>query len=307
MLTGEKIKPVRELSVVYDGECPFCSNYVQHVRLQKIAGHLKYIDARGGGPIVEDAIKRGFNLDDGMLVIVDGAYHHGADAVHIIAMLSSPVDVLNRLNARLFRSRSLARLLYPGMRGGRNLTLALLGRKKIMGETSASTARRHTVTELKKYRIRKYVGPLLVAGYVSIVFYTGGLDTRPERFPFFNWSLFSYSSVPRTDVALEMHSVNGQPLPAPRLYYQMTDTFTHARERDVNLWKTEWALVSALRRNDQPTILQMRQIIEQRYMAEASSADYNIVQLTYDPIQRLRWGEIERSTVLASYSKSTPQ
>jgi hypothetical protein len=154
------------------------------------------------------------------------------------------------------------------------------------------------VTDLQKYRVRRYAGPLLIAVYVAIVFYTGRLDTRPERFPFFNWSLFSF-----TDVVLQVRSVNGRPFPVPQLYYQMMDTFAHARSKDVNLWKTEWTLVSALRRHDQPMIVQMRQIIEHRYMAEVSSADYDIVQLTYDPIRRLRLGEIQRSIVLASFSK----
>jgi predicted DCC family thiol-disulfide oxidoreductase YuxK len=139
--TGEKLRLIQELTVVYDGECPFCSSYVQHVRLRKVAGRLQYVDARDGGPVVEEAIRRGFNLDEGMLVILDGEYHYGADAIHVIAMLSSPINFFNRLNARLFRSRNLARLLYPSMRWGRNMTLNILGRKKIMMRTPSSTGR----------------------------------------------------------------------------------------------------------------------------------------------------------------------
>ena len=124
-------KPIAYLAVIYDGDCPFCSRYVAHVRLRNVAQKLDYVNARDGGPLVEDARKKGFDLNEGMLVLVDGAYHHGAEAVHVLAMLSSPLGAFNRLNGQIFKSRFLSRLLYPVLRAGRNLSLRLLGRLRL--------------------------------------------------------------------------------------------------------------------------------------------------------------------------------
>lgn len=125
-------KPIKYLVVIYDGDCPFCSRYVSHVRLRDVVEKLEYVNARDGGAIVAAAEQRGFDLNDGMLVVMDGVYHHGADAVQVLAMLSSPISVFSRINARMFRSRTVSRLLYPVLRFGRNANLRLLGRPKLL-------------------------------------------------------------------------------------------------------------------------------------------------------------------------------
>jgi predicted DCC family thiol-disulfide oxidoreductase YuxK len=121
-------KPIKRLTIVYDGDCPFCSRYVDHVRLREAAERVEYVNARDGGKVVEEARARGFDLDEGMLAIVDGEYHHGADAINVMARLSEPAGILNRLNHGLFRWRAVARLLYPAMRACRNAVLRVLGR-----------------------------------------------------------------------------------------------------------------------------------------------------------------------------------
>jgi len=116
--------------LVYDGECPFCSAYVNYVRVQKSIGTFKLIDAREGGPIVNDIIERGFDLDEGMVLVMNGQYYHGHDCINHLALLSTSSGVFNRINAFVFRSKTVSRLLYPVLRFGRNLVLRMLGRKK---------------------------------------------------------------------------------------------------------------------------------------------------------------------------------
>ena len=48
-----------------------------------------------------------------------------------MSLLTSRSGLLNRAIAAVFRSPRLARLLYPAMRLGRRVTLALLGRSTI--------------------------------------------------------------------------------------------------------------------------------------------------------------------------------
>lgn len=123
--------------LLYDGECPFCSRYVKLLRLRRAMSGLRLVDARGGGPEFQQARAAGFDLDEGMLLHLDGQYWHGDDCVHRLALMSTPSGLFNRLNAAIFRSRTLSRVLYPFMRAGRNLALAVLGRKKI-SDTPAS-------------------------------------------------------------------------------------------------------------------------------------------------------------------------
>ena len=117
--------------IIYDGDCPFCSAYVRMVRLRKAAGDVRLVDAREGGPVVDEARARGLDLDEGMVMKIGGAFHHGGDVMNRIAMMSSNSGALNSFHDWVFRDAQRARLLYPALRAGRNAALRLLGRRKL--------------------------------------------------------------------------------------------------------------------------------------------------------------------------------
>jgi predicted DCC family thiol-disulfide oxidoreductase YuxK len=120
-----------ETWIVYDGQCPFCSRYVQLVRLRESLGRVQLVDARKGGPEVDEVRQAGLDLDEGMVLKLDGRLYHGADCIHMVALLSTPSSWFNRVNAAMFRSRTASRLLYPVLRTGRNTVLRMLGRSKL--------------------------------------------------------------------------------------------------------------------------------------------------------------------------------
>ncbi len=119
------------LTLVYDGECPFCTRYVSLMRLRESAGSVQLLNAREDHPVVEQLLESGFDLDDGMVLKSGGNIYHGDQAIHALALMSGKVGWFNRLNYVIFRSRLLSRLLYPILRAGRNTTLRLLGRPPI--------------------------------------------------------------------------------------------------------------------------------------------------------------------------------
>jgi predicted DCC family thiol-disulfide oxidoreductase YuxK len=119
------------VTLVYDGECPVCTAYGCSVDLAPGDGALKRVNAREDAAIVAELTAQGLDLDDGMVVMKDGRYHHGADALHVMAVHGSRRGLGNWLNHVVFRSRTRARLLYPWLRAGRGLLLRLLGRKPI--------------------------------------------------------------------------------------------------------------------------------------------------------------------------------
>ena len=118
-----------DVTLIYDGECPFCRRFARYTRLKEAVGRLRLVDAREGGPEVERARAAGYRLDEGMVLAMGGELYHGDACLNRLALLSSRSDFLNRLSARLFSSPRAARLAYPVLRFGRNTALRLLGRR----------------------------------------------------------------------------------------------------------------------------------------------------------------------------------
>ena len=131
---AESHDPRGDAWLVYDGDCPFCSRYVQYLRLREAAGQVTLVNAREGGPLVDELQRAGLDLDEGMVLKLGGRYYHGADCIHALALLSSSSGLFNRINAKVFRSPQLSRVLYPVLRAGRNTVLRLLGRTKIASD-----------------------------------------------------------------------------------------------------------------------------------------------------------------------------
>lgn len=129
MTSEEKSKSVQ---LIYDGECPFCLRYARYVRLKETIGHVELINARESeNKAVKNVKARGFDLDQGMVAIIDEQYYHGSEALNILAALSSKSGVFNRLNYWIFRSSILSKALYPFLKLGRNMALLLKGSRQI--------------------------------------------------------------------------------------------------------------------------------------------------------------------------------
>jgi predicted DCC family thiol-disulfide oxidoreductase YuxK len=120
-----------DLIVVYDGDCVFCNSCVRLMRLRDSAGRVRLIDARQNDVAATVHRLTGLDLDEGMLVIYGDRMMYGADAVHMLAQMTSPSTAWNALAAGAFRRPALSRILYPAMKFGRQITLRALGRKPI--------------------------------------------------------------------------------------------------------------------------------------------------------------------------------
>lgn len=115
------------VEIFYDGECPFCSAYARMLNLRRTVGRVELIDARSADPRLKALRAQGVDLDEGMAVVYGGRLYVGAEAVRILSVLSESGGILRAL----MRSPRRAALLYPLLKGGRNLTLKLLGRRPI--------------------------------------------------------------------------------------------------------------------------------------------------------------------------------
>lgn len=128
--------PPGGITVVYDGDCPFCAAYIRLTRLREAAGPVALVDARrSADPILDEIAAAGLDLDEGMVVAMDGRLLHGDAAMTALALLSSRSGLFNRAMRGVFASPRRSALLYPLLVRGRNATLRLLGRRKLSATT----------------------------------------------------------------------------------------------------------------------------------------------------------------------------
>jgi predicted DCC family thiol-disulfide oxidoreductase YuxK len=109
-----------ELVIIYDGDCPFCSRYVELVKLRETVGPVRLVNARVDRIEAERLRSAGFNLDEGMMAKYGERLYHGSDCMNLLALLSTDSGSFNFFNKTVFSSRL-----------GRNLTLRIMGRTKI--------------------------------------------------------------------------------------------------------------------------------------------------------------------------------
>jgi len=120
-----------DIVLIYDKQCPFCDRYCRLVRIRAAVGTLRLVNARESSELMAEVTAAGLDIDQGMVLKMGGRLYYGAEAIRVLALLSSRSGLFNRLNYRIFRSKALSSLLYPVLRSCRNLALKLMGRTKI--------------------------------------------------------------------------------------------------------------------------------------------------------------------------------
>ena len=121
-------EPIR---LVYDKDCPACNAYCQVVRIRQSVGELQLINAREDSAVMRELTAQGLDIDQGMVLKRADNCYYGSDAIYMLSLLSSRSGWFNRLNYHLFKSRRVAKWLYPLLRACRNFLLKLLRKRKI--------------------------------------------------------------------------------------------------------------------------------------------------------------------------------
>ena len=124
--------------LIYDGACIFCVAYVRLLSLREAVGPVELIDARSGDPRLRAYESAGYDLNEGMLFEYNGTVYFGANAVNVLAALSTPVSTFNRINGALLSKQLVARFFYPIFKFCRTITLKLRRVPKISGPNTAN-------------------------------------------------------------------------------------------------------------------------------------------------------------------------
>jgi predicted DCC family thiol-disulfide oxidoreductase YuxK len=110
---------------VYDGECPICAHAAKALRIKHDYGGLHTLDARtcDPDPLLEEINRRGLDLDEGMVIYANDTFYHGKQALTFMAQYGEAKNPFMAVFKSLFWSNTLAKLMYPWLRGTRNWLL----------------------------------------------------------------------------------------------------------------------------------------------------------------------------------------
>lgn len=125
MMSAHVAAPACQVILIYDTECPACRYYVALTRIEAVAT-VTLVSARSEQPVVKEAVRRGYDLNRGMVLIVGQTWYFGAAVPEQLALMGSDSPQQNRLHYWLFAVRWRARLLYPVLAWGRRRLLWLL-------------------------------------------------------------------------------------------------------------------------------------------------------------------------------------
>lgn len=117
--------------LLYDGECPACSSFVAFSRLRKTRPSLQVLDAREHPALVEDLRRRGHEINDGMVMQLDGRILFGAEVTRMMARLGENPGLVRGAVLSAVGDAPWSRALYPVLSAGRKLLLKALGRSLI--------------------------------------------------------------------------------------------------------------------------------------------------------------------------------
>lgn len=122
---AQSVQPAAKAWLIYDGECPVCRRYALYLDVKQSVAELVLVNAREGGPIVEEVRALPHDLNKGMVLKMNGRFHRGDEALHVLALLSDRRKAFGALNRLFFHSRAAARLLYPLLKLGRRALLMI--------------------------------------------------------------------------------------------------------------------------------------------------------------------------------------
>ena len=120
--------------IIYDGDCTFCKAYTQRLQLQQSVGEVELLSARADDVRVQHYVDRGYDLDEGMLVVTQNEIYAGAAAMHWLSLHTSGAGFFEATQGVIFSRKWLANLIYPLLKLGRRVWLAMRGRA-LIGKT----------------------------------------------------------------------------------------------------------------------------------------------------------------------------
>lgn len=112
--------------LLYDGECPICAGFVRFAEFRRRHPDLKLLDAREHPDLVAELRRDGYEINDGMVLVIDGQLHYGEAANRKLATYRSDLPASKKVAMTVIGATP-----YPLLRATRNALLRLRGKQLI--------------------------------------------------------------------------------------------------------------------------------------------------------------------------------
>ena len=116
------------LTFIYDGECPFCNHFAELLELKSKIKNISIVDGRKSPDLIKDLLTKGYDLDNGAILLKDDDIYHGADAINTICkLISEPSSKLLAILSNTFKSSKRTSFIFPFLVRARRLALISKG------------------------------------------------------------------------------------------------------------------------------------------------------------------------------------
>ena len=118
----------KELTFIYDGECPFCNHFAELLELKSKVNNISILDARKNLNFTNSLLKKGYDIDNGAILLMGEDILHGAQAInYICSQITNPSGELLKLISNIFKSKKRTNLLFPFLLRARRIALISKG------------------------------------------------------------------------------------------------------------------------------------------------------------------------------------
>ncbi|MGC6482246.1 MAG: hypothetical protein ACON4T_01550 [Synechococcus sp.] len=115
------------LTLIYDGDCPFCRAFALRSELAAGVPGLAIVDGRQAPELRRQLLAQGLSLKNGAMLLDGDQVWHGSAAIAEFSRRMQPSDALLQGLQTLFRDRGRAAFFYPLLLLARRGALALRG------------------------------------------------------------------------------------------------------------------------------------------------------------------------------------
>ena len=114
---------------IYDGDCPFCNHFAQLLEIKSNIPSLQIVDGRKNLDQITSLYKKGYDLNNGAILINNGNIKHGAEAINCIcSKIENPSDSILEFLRIIFHSNRRSKFIFPLLLLARRLLLTLKGK-----------------------------------------------------------------------------------------------------------------------------------------------------------------------------------
>ena len=117
-----------DLIFVYDGQCPFCNHFAELLELKSKIKNISILDARKNKKLIISLLEKGYDIDNGAILLKGDKIFHGAEAINIVCkQIKFPSGNLLKILSKIFKSNKSTTFLFPFLVRARRFALISKG------------------------------------------------------------------------------------------------------------------------------------------------------------------------------------